>query len=90
MAGTDIASWRRCSAHTFPAQTNLPGTTEMLSSHGCLRLPELNGMSNGVFDSWLEMSANTTVVDTGYDFSMFSNGFCESLKWGFDLSLIHI
>ena len=55
----------------FPApcpQTNLPGTTYMISNHGWLRLPELNGMSNGVFDSWFEMSANTTVVDTGYDF----------------------
>ena len=72
MDGTDIASWRRCSAHTFPAprpQTNLPGTTEMISSHGCLRLPELNGMSNGVFDSWFEMGINTTVVKPGEEFS---------------------
>ena len=37
----------------------------MIWSYGWLRLPELNGKNNGVFDSWFEMGANTTVVKAG-------------------------
>ena len=36
--------------------------------HGSHKLLELNGMSDGVFDSSFEMSAKTTVVDTGCEF----------------------
>ena len=41
----------------------------MLSNHGRLSLPELNGMGDGVFDSWFEIRTNTTIVKARLEFS---------------------
>ena len=45
------------------------GGTQMLSNHGWLSLPEPNGMDDGVFDSWFEIRANTTIVKARLEFS---------------------